>query len=84
MAWLWLRNNRNSRKDMTFEAFIIEMIFFIEMAGSRYARPRRLRLSLTKPLRRRGWLRTQDEALLAFYSIGDEMIRRTETNKLHG
>lgn len=29
-------------------------------------------------------LRTQDEALLAFYSIGDEMIRRTETNKLHG
>ena len=69
---------------MTFKAFIIEMIFFIEMAGSRVARPRRLRLSLTKPLRRRGWLRTQDEALLAFYSIGDEMIRRTETNKLHG
>lgn len=32
------------------------MIFFIEMAGSRYARPRRLRLSLTKPLRRRGRL----------------------------
>ena len=32
------------------------MIFFIKMAGSRYARPRRLRLSLTKPLRRRGRL----------------------------
>ena len=51
-----MRNNRNSRKDMTFKAFIIEMIFFIEMAGSRVARPRRLRLSLTKLLRRRGRL----------------------------
>ncbi len=51
-----MRNNRNSRKDMTFEAFIVEMIFFIEMAGSRVARPRRLRLSLTKLLRRRGQL----------------------------
>ena len=48
---------------MTFEAFIIEMIFFIEMAGSRYARPRRLRLSLTKPLRRRGRLQSKDHFL---------------------
>ena len=59
-----MRNNRNSRKDMTFKAFIIKMIFFIEMAGSRYARPRRLRLSLTKPLRRRGRLPANTSLLI--------------------
>jgi hypothetical protein len=55
---------------MTFEAFIVEMIFFIEMAGSRVARPRRLRLSLTKPLRRRGRLRIDRESKSSDLSSG--------------
>jgi hypothetical protein len=35
---------------MIFEAFIIKILFFIKILGSRYARPCRLRLSLTKLL----------------------------------
>jgi hypothetical protein len=47
------------------KSFIVEMLVFIEMAGSRNARPRILRLSLTKPQRSRGQLENVREPVIS-------------------